>query len=86
VAAALGARREHDGDALLHRLEAWADDVAVDDPGDALLLKASFLVARDRIDAFEHELESAAREQAPRLLIDSLGPLPPTAFAALDDR
>jgi hypothetical protein len=84
VAAAHAQRRERDGRALLERLGAKAADVAVDEPGAELALKASFLVARDRVKAFDRELENVAREQAPRLLIDTVGPLPPTAFAALE--
>jgi hypothetical protein len=83
VAAALASRREADGDALLERLEKQAVDVRVEEPADGLL-KASFLVARDRTEAFDRELEAIVEEQAPRLHIDSVGPLPPTAFAALE--
>jgi hypothetical protein len=82
VAAALAYRREADGQALLERLETGAVDVRVEEPGDALL-KASFLVARDRAESFDRELEAIAQDQAPRLHIDSVGPLPPTAFAEL---
>jgi hypothetical protein len=83
VAAALGSRREADGEELLTRLEGNAADVRVEEPGEGLL-KASFLVARDRADAFDRELEAIARETAPRLRIESFGPLPPTAFASLE--
>ena len=72
-----------DAQALLERLEAKTADVRVEEPGEDLL-KASFLVARDRAEAFDRELEAIAEEQAPRLQIDSVGPLPPTAFAALE--
>lgn len=84
VAAELAQRRERDGRAVLERLEAKAADVAVDDLGQQLVLKASFLVARDRTDAFDRELERVAEQNAPRLLIETVGPLPPTAFAALE--
>ena len=84
VAAAVAQRRERDSGELLERLETKVVDVAVDDPGQELVLKASFLVARDRVDAFDRELAKVAEEQAPRLLIDTVGPLPPTAFASLE--
>ncbi len=83
VAAALAYRRENDAQALLERLEAKTADVRVEEPGENLL-KASFLVARDRAEAFDRELEAIVEEQEPRLHIDSVGPLPPTAFAALE--
>ena len=83
VAAALASRREADGNDLLERLEANAADVRVEEPGEALL-KASFLVARDRADAFDRVLEAIALEQAPRLHLESVGPLPPTAFSSLE--
>ena len=82
VAAAFEQRRERDGRTLLERLEPKVADVVVGDPG-VLVLKASLLVARDASRTLDCELEEIAREQAPRLLIDSVGPLPPTAFAAL---
>jgi len=83
VAAALAYAREQDGRMILERLVAQAADVAVDNPGDDVL-KASFLVAREGSIAFDRELEDIAREQAPRLRIDVVGPLPPSAFATLE--
>jgi len=85
VAGALAVRREQDGRALLERIAAHADEVSVDDPGDALVLKASFLVSRKRLTAFDKELDALARAHAPRLRFDTLGPLPPAAFVALED-
>jgi hypothetical protein len=55
----------------------------VDDPGEDVL-KASFLVARKDAEAFDREVERIAEEQAPRLQIDVVGPLPPSAFATLE--
>lgn len=83
VAAALGYARERDGRMILERLRAQAADVAVDEPGEDLL-KASFLIAREGSIGFDRELEDIAREQAPRLRIDVVGPLPPSAFATLE--
>jgi len=84
IAAELARLRERDADELLQRLSEHAADIAVDEPSDGPVLKASFLVARDRLEAFDAELEQVANTHAPRLRIDSLGPLPPTAFAALE--
>jgi hypothetical protein len=83
VAAALGSARERDGEAILERLASKAADVAVDDPRDDVL-KASFLVAPENTEAFDREIERVAEEQAPRLQIEVVGPLPPSAFATLE--
>jgi hypothetical protein len=83
VAAALGSARERDGLAILERLEPKAADVVVEDAGEDVL-KASFLVAPKTAEAFERELERVAEEQAPRLRIEVVGPLPPSAFATLE--
>jgi hypothetical protein len=83
VAAALGSARERDGQAILERLAARAADVVVEDAGEDVL-KASFLVAPKQAEAFDRELERVAEEQAPRLQIDVVGPLPPSAFATLE--
>jgi gas vesicle protein GvpL/GvpF len=82
VAAALEARRERDGAELLGRFARRADEVAPEQ-SDAAVLKASFLVARDGLEAFDAELDAAAREQAPRLQIESIGPLPPSSFVSV---
>jgi len=83
VAAALGSVRERDGDVILERLASKAADVAAEDPGQDVL-KASFLVAPKDAEAFDREIERVAEEQAPRLRIDVVGPLPPSAFATLE--
>ncbi len=83
VAAALGSARERDGQAILERLAAKAADVVVEDAGEDVL-KASFLVAPKQAEAFDRELERLANEQAPRLQFDVVGPLPPSAFATLE--
>jgi len=79
VAVAVAARRESDAERVLAALRAAADDVAVDAAGDLRVLKASFLV-RDAA-RFEAVLEELARVEAPQLRFESIGPLPPTAFA-----
>ena len=48
------------------------------------ILNASFLVAPKDAEAFDREIERVAEEQAPRLQIDVVGPLPPSAFATLE--
>ena len=83
VSAALASVRERDAEALLDRLAPNAADVVVEDAGGDVL-KASFLVAREGSIAFDRELEDASREGAPRLRIEVVGPLPPTAFASAE--
>jgi len=83
VAAALGSARERDGQLILERLASKAADIAVEDPGDDVF-KASFLVAPKDAEAFDREIERVAEEQAPRLQIEVVGPLPPSAFATLE--
>ena len=83
MAAALGSARERDGEIMLERLAAKAADVVVDDAGNDVL-KASFLVAPKDAEAFDREIERVAEEQAPRLQIEVVGPLPPSAFATLE--
>jgi hypothetical protein len=83
VAGALGARRVVDERRLLDRLAARADDVVVETAPDTVALKASFLVARKRVRRFDAALEELAAAESPRLSFESVGPLPPTAFAGL---
>jgi gas vesicle protein GvpL/GvpF len=86
VAAAVAARREHDADKLYHRLAHLAADVVPDEPGEGVALKASFLVERRALGAFDRELDAIAREHGKRLVVESIGPLPPTAFAGTEER
>jgi hypothetical protein len=84
VASALAERRSADAGGLLERLSAEAEDVVVDEAAETVVLKASFLVARERIAGFDEVLEELAAAEAPRLSFESIGPLPPTAFVALE--
>ena len=84
VAAALDHRRAADAGRLLDTLGAEADDVVVEEAPATVVLKASFLVARARAERFDAALEALAAAEAPRLSFQSIGPLPPTAFAALE--
>jgi hypothetical protein len=84
VASALAARRDADVGRLLDRLAAESEDVVVEAGGDTTVLKASFLVRRDRSARFDAALEQLAAAEAPRIAFESIGPLPPTAFASLE--
>jgi hypothetical protein len=86
VAAAVAARRDHDANTLYDRFAPLAADFVSDEPGDGVALKASFLVERRALKAFERELDAVAREHGARLVVESIGPLPPTAFAGMETR
>jgi hypothetical protein len=86
VASALSERRAADERRILDRLSAEAKDVVVEEAPATVVLKASFLVDRERSERFDAALESLAAAEAPRLTFESIGPLPPTAFAALEAR
>jgi Gas vesicle synthesis protein GvpL/GvpF len=83
VAAALADRRAADNGRLLERLAAASEDVAVDSADDMTVLKASFLIARERAERFDSVLEELAAAEGPRIMFEAIGPLPPTAFAEL---
>jgi hypothetical protein len=82
VAAAVAEQRDADAARILAALGREADDVSVDEPPQEVALKASFLVARHRLDAFDNVLEDVAAAEQPNLRFDVIGPLPPTAFAS----
>lgn len=84
VAGALEERRTVDAQRVYDRLNAEAEEVLTEEAALPVVLKASFLVARERADRFDRALERLAAEEAPRLSFESIGPLPPTAFAALE--
>jgi gas vesicle protein GvpL/GvpF len=82
VAAAVAEQRDADAARILAALGREADDISVDQPPQEAALKASFLVARDRLDSFDNALEDVAAAEQPHLRFDVIGPLPPTAFAS----
>jgi len=86
VAEALAARRAHDAERVLARLTSEAEDVEVEDAAaghETIVVKASFLVERARLERFDAVLEELAEREGPRLRFESIGPLPPTAFASI---
>jgi len=82
VAAAVAEQRDDDAARILDGLSHQADDVAIEEPSPEAALKASFLVARTRLEAFDKALEDSASAEQPKLRFDVIGPLPPTAFAS----
>jgi hypothetical protein len=87
VATLVDERRQTDAERVLSQLRDVAEDIAIDQPGEGGVLKASFLVGRKRIDRFDARLEETARMEHPLIRVEVIGPLPPTAFAgALTER
>jgi hypothetical protein len=84
VATALAAVRARDAERIVRRLSRQAEDMLVEDD-EGVLLKASFLLGRDRLDEWDAELDAVAESEAPRLRFDVVGPLPPTAFSTLTE-
>jgi hypothetical protein len=84
VSTALAQRRAQDEELVLGRLLAEADDAVSEQAGEMHVLKASFLVSRERLERFDDALDALAASEAPRLRFESFGPLPPTAFASLE--
>ena len=81
----LSIRRGGDAERIYGRLAPLANDVMinVDEAPALLVLKASFLVERKRLEKFDQELEALAKQDAPTMRYEAVGPLPPTAFVSL---
>lgn len=84
VSAALAQRRAQDEELVLARLLPEADDAVSEEADEMQVLKASFLVSRERLERFDDALDALAASEAPRVRFESFGPLPPTAFASLE--
>src|ERR671937_886379 len=78
VAAQLGARSRRDAEAILDRLRPLSLAVDVDEePIEHQVLRASFLVERKRVRAFDEAMDELARSQDGRIHFKYVGPLPP---------
>src|SRR5919198_2080911 len=85
VAAELRARTVRDARAVMERLGALAVAHELDDePIEHQVLRASFLVERKRIRAFDAAMEDLASGQAGRIDFKYVGPLPPHSFVGLE--
>jgi hypothetical protein len=86
VAAELRARTDADVRAILDRLRRLAVDYELDqEPIEHQVLRASFLVDRKRVPAFDKTMDEIASEQAGRIDFKYVGPLPPHSFVNLTD-
>jgi Gas vesicle synthesis protein GvpL/GvpF len=84
VSSALEQRRRRDAELVLAQLLPEAVDAVLEQAGDLMVAKASFLVEQGRVRSFDDALEALATSEAPRLRFECFGPLPPTAFATLE--
>ena len=84
VAQAMERKRERDAQAIIDLLapETLAVDVGVP-AHERVVVSASFLVARARLDAFDELLEAVARDQFGRIRFKLTGPRPPHSFVEL---
>jgi hypothetical protein len=81
VAAEVERAREHDGQAIVARLEPHAIATRLE-PQTAIesAVDAAFLVEEGRIDAFSEAVTALGRELAGRIRLRYVGPLPPYSF------
>ena len=86
ISQALERKRADDGEIVMKRLEALCVDHVVEPAvHEQMVLNVSALVERARLDEVARELETVAREIAPRLVLRTVGPLPPYSFVDLPD-
>lgn len=87
VAAELQARTNRDARMILDRLRSLSLDVEVDEESiEHQVLRASFLVDRKRLTAFDAAMDDLASGQAGRIDFKYVGPLPPHSFVSLERR
>lgn len=87
VSGRIAQRRGRDHGRISARLGALASDVVEDaaDGGELLVFKGSLLVAKQTLPDFDAALDELAESEQGRIRFDAIGPLPPTAFATLEE-
>lgn len=84
VAQAFDDKRAEMAPALIDALSPYAVAVQVGEPvHERMALNASFLVERDRLDAFDLAVDEIGEREAGRLRLKYTGPLPPHSFVEL---
>lgn len=84
VAAELRARAQRDAAKILDRLRPLAVGVQISDEAiEHQVLRASFLVERDRVRGFDEAMNDLAQQQEGRIHFKYVGPLPPHSFVAV---
>jgi gas vesicle protein GvpL/GvpF len=84
VAQAMERKREHDARAIIDSIAPETLAVDIGAPAhERVVVSASFLVARSRLNAFDKLLEAVARDQAGRIRFKLTGPRAPHSFVEL---
>ena len=84
VARAVERKRDQDAVAILTQLEPLATAAQTGEPAnERIVLSTSFLVERDRLAEFDEAVDEVGREQADRMRLKYVGPLPPHSFVRL---
>jgi len=79
--AAIAAKRDRDGEAILDALSPLAVDLRLNRLlTETMILNASFLVEREWIERFDAAVQHLGQVYAERLLFQYVGPLPPYSF------
>lgn len=87
VAAAVERRREEDAHAIIHALATPALAVETSDPAhERVVVQASFLVERARLNEFDETLDQVADGYGGQIRFKYTGPLPPHSFVELAAR
>lgn len=85
VAAALAAKRERDGAAIIDRLQSHAVELVTGEPAhERAVLSAAFLVEEQKVAQFDAAAAKVAEERADRMRFRYTGPLPPFSFVDLE--
>jgi Gas vesicle synthesis protein GvpL/GvpF len=86
VAGRIAQKRATDARRIAAHLSPHSADFVsdVDDRTELLVFKGSYLVRREQNASFDSALDELARSDAERLRFEAIGPLPPTAFATLE--
>ena len=84
IAEAMNAKRDGDGSEILHRLAPHADEIEVGQPvHERMVVNASFLIERGRLNEFNAGLDQIASEQGDRMRFKYVGPVAPHSFVEL---
>jgi len=83
--AAINEKREREADAIVERLSPLAVDLQLNRLlTETMILNASFLVDKNRMSAFDREVQWLGELYAERLTFQYVGPLPPYSFVNIN--
>jgi hypothetical protein len=85
VARALEARRQEDAIRIGSSLRPLAEELVLEEPAvENLVVKASLLVPRSRLEKVDAAVSELARRNTSRIQFKYVGPLPPHSFVSLE--